>query len=309
MINHCLYYSLNMYLEERFSIKLLPAFIYHLLGGDTFSYKKLENDKIPTFLVKGNKINYQTFSLHTDILVERITEVDYDKALQNTHNIIKNFPQLVITNCYYLPFDEVNYMKNYDNHMLIINCYNSASDSFIVSDANYKDVSLTTTTLMNARKNIIQKRFQYLDFEVSDGFYNKDISSIIVKIIRRNCNNFIKNGKFQFEKLKSEIENIMELDTIFKKVALNNLSRAIRHSHGPISSRMLMDESCKNLFLKNYEGEFKKISELWKVFADKLIRLQLDKIKVDEVTNFLLYIAKEEIKANLIILRLVKKQI
>ncbi|PKH37047.1 BtrH N-terminal domain-containing protein [Planococcus sp. MB-3u-09] len=160
---HCLYDSLGEILKNHEKILGEESVIFHSLGGYRFQVIKFDNF-IPSYALRGNTLDFDLFFENTGVRVTRIEENTKEEALKNTYQElkVKGF-QMVIANCYHLPFDTINYKKNSDNHMLLIHNYDRNKKCFIVSDSAHR-AEISIEDLMLARKKNNTKKisiFQY----------------------------------------------------------------------------------------------------------------------------------------------------
>ncbi|MES5957387.1 BtrH N-terminal domain-containing protein [Bacillus fungorum] len=281
---HCLYDSISWYLEKEISIKISPFLIFHLLGGYSFYYKIIDNDIVPNYILRGNRIYTSNFVQHTGIEITTIHEKSYGDALTNTISIIQNRPQLVFTNCYYLDYDTKNYRQNYDTHTVLIQKYKNIEREFIVSDYNQENISIGIDTLMQARENVQNRPFAYLDINATNNYKNLEyIYENVRSLIFLNCKKYLENGVTNLVNFKDEVVKVINLDSIYQKVALYALSKAIRHPHGPVITRYIMGKSLTNFYNEEIINEYINLSKLWRLFADKLIKMKLGKIEKDEI--------------------------
>lgn len=266
---------LQTYITKMYDIEYSLSDIFNILGGHDFNFKALDNPIIPTYQIRANKIKFEEFNKYTHINIIRIVERDIQEALIRTKNILMNNEwQLVFVNCFYLPYDLGNYKENIDNHMIIIIDYNSKEDSFRVIDPKYGEQTLTNNDLILARENTLQKTLQYLSVERNN--CKKDVTlskNRSISIIKKNNMHYLSSGLPKLKSFKQHIKAIEKLEGIHKKIALHNLSRSIRHPHGPITIRLLMSENFsydEGVLHSLYED----LSMKWFSFANILIRLK-----------------------------------
>lgn len=291
MIKHCLYYSLSNYIYSIYQIKIEAPYILHLLGGHYFGYTKLKNEKVPNIIIRCNIVNYDNFERNAGIKILR----KKNSRITDIINNLKYRDQLILSNCYYLPYDRINYKNNYDNHLLIIKEYNGKDNTFKVSDANYENQTISFADLETAYQNVINIEPMYLDFK-----YVKEVDLIsqIKNIIRTNHQLFYDRDYQNLLKLKSEIKNMQNLDNIYYKIALLSLSKSIRGVHGPITIRKIIHYSFESLFKENYSGFYDELSKDWENLANKLLRLKADNITFEDVLDYYDYVMDKEMQAN-----------
>ncbi|UNL87594.1 BtrH N-terminal domain-containing protein [Priestia koreensis] len=302
-IYHCLYLTIEKHAMLN-NIKLNASDAFHYLGGYDFYYKKLDNDITPTYKLVGNKIDFNMFFLGCGIKIDRIIEKTEEEALSNSVSIIESEnAQLVFANCYYLPYDKKNYQTSYENHMILILNFLPEEGVFEIYDPFYGIQSLSRETLMVARENTLQKKYQYLNIDYTHCQPNnrENYQNIIIN----NSMNFLEKGLLQMIKFKKELYFIEGKEGFYRDLAYLNLIKLIKHPHGMITTRKLMWESLGGI--TNFkENGFLNLSNLWIKFSNDLIRLRKNKKDIQYVVDCFDYIIKQERLCNEKILEFLK---
>lgn len=277
---------LQTYIEKMYKTEYLTTDVFNILGGHDFNYKALDNSIIPTFQIRANKIKFEEFGKYTRFNITRIVEKNTQEALINTQDmLVNNKWQLVFVNCFYLPYDLGNYKVNIDNHMIIITGYNPVQDNYRVIDPKYGEEILKSSDLILARKNTLQKTLQYLSIEQNDSKNYLTLSpQNTISLIKKNNMEYLSEGFQKLKSFKKNIHAIDELEGIYKKIALQNLSKAIRHPHGPITIRLLMSKNFEKKE-ENLNLLYKRLSKKWFSFANILIRLKQDNVNINTLIS------------------------
>lgn len=259
------------------------------MGGYCFSYKKLPNELIPSYVIRGCKIDFEHFYKNTGISIHAKYENESENTLEGILGLLeKNGIHLVYVDCYYLPFDKLNYKKNNGNHLLVIHSYNNKTKQFLVSDNKYQD-TLDLETLLLARDNLEKK---FLEINLKEALSSDKIAKNIIKI-KNDRYFFTRDGLELLNKFACEIKLIENHpNETIKKVASHILSKSLRHPGGPIVSRKLMGDS----FSDNSDAReyYLKLSMKWRMFADELIRFSKGSSKCDSITRYFEEIIDDE---------------
>ncbi|EJV74920.1 MULTISPECIES: BtrH N-terminal domain-containing protein [Bacillus] len=288
---HCLYQCLQTYIKHEYNFRFNISDIFNILGGHHFYFEDLKNPMLPVYKIRSNVIDFDCFNQHTKFSIKRIYENDINEAVNNTIVTLNhNKQQLVFVNCFYLPYDYQNFKKNIDNHMIIVTNFNEINNEFTIFDPRYGEQKLSKNDYILARQNTLQKKSQYLKIRYSsDEIHEIDI----LNIIKINNFNYMSEGLNNLIIFKDIIKKIDKLEGIHRKIALNNLSQSFRHPHGPITTRALMAESFTNTN-NHIMDVYNDLAKHWFIFANSLVRLQHNKIKVDTLINIYDHIINKE---------------
>ncbi|MCA1028624.1 BtrH N-terminal domain-containing protein [Cytobacillus kochii] len=272
-------------------IKLRESDLMHLFGGYSLFIKKFPNDLIPTYGVYGSLIREYKFKESTGVDLMVFYENNQESAFRRTDSILaKDQQQLVFANCYHLPFDQKNYKKNIDNHLLIIHSFNNISDSYTVSDDN-GTYSIAKKDLAIARKTTNDGEFKTIQFNKIDSLKQLDVNSKLKSIIPIQAAIFLNNSLNEIKEMKEIIIKINNLESIYKKLALKSIYNTISHPNGPVITRKLMATSFNH---KVYIDNYMKLSSQWKALSNNLIRLASDIVDIEDIIENLDEIYKNE---------------
>ncbi|MEH7051622.1 BtrH N-terminal domain-containing protein [Bacillus pseudomycoides] len=293
--HHCLYETLQLYMQIEYNAYYEVSDIFNILGGHYFSFSSMDNPKVPTYRIKSNSINFERFEEITPFKITRVTEQTIDESIYTTiHQSANNKCQVVFVNCFYLPYDLQNYKKNIDNHMIIVKGYNAINEEFTIIDSKYGENVVSKKDFILARQNTLQNSPQYLSVENKKPSHSNLITKNILYYIKNNNQNFLSTGLNNIKIFRNNLIYIDQLEGIFRKIALNNLSKSFRHPHGPITTRSLLATSFKNSFSEINEL-YNHIAEHWLKFANTLVRLQHGNVDIKKLLDLYDYlIANEE---------------
>lgn len=256
--------------------------LMHLFGGYSLFLKKFENDIIPTYGIYGSLIREHKFKEYTGVNCEVFFELDEKQAFERTDAILSNNEQqLVFANCFYLPFDQKNYQKNIDNHLLIIHSYDKKTNSYTVSDDKGTNI-MTKEQLSLARKSTTDGEFKTIHFTDTGNLNKLNIQTKLNSVISKQAKFFLENNLGEIKRLEEIIIEINGLESIYKKLGLKSLYKTIIHPNGPVITRNLMALSFEN---EIYRDKFMKLSSQWQGLANNLIRLSSDSVPLEHVLD------------------------
>ncbi|HDR3523491.1 hypothetical protein C1N66_30970 (plasmid) [Bacillus cereus] len=306
---HCLYECLIESVNQETEILLSEFEIFQILGGHEFYYFSHEEANFPNYWVRGNNFNFDLFEESTGIQLLRITEENEQVALKNTLNRLsaKGY-QLIICNCYYLTYDEQNYQKNYDNHMVVIHSYLKESDEFLISDGTYNKVLIKREDLILSRKNTTQQKFEYIDLVVNNQIKKEEILERMNRKMLNNAKDF-KNKSYKF--LDSLQKHFIEVDNcagIFRKLSWQGMAKSIRSYHGPLYIRRMMGDyfEHKNEVLAE---QYQLLAKQWANMANLIMRLSLNKAELHTLEQVYQDIVQKEKDCNEMLLAYVQEEI
>ncbi len=280
--NHCFYFALNKIIEANENQNIDYHILFHALGGHQITIRSNSNKTHPTVEVRGNVYDYENFQRYTGLGIRKNIQQDEE----HTINLLKKGKkQLVFANCFYLPYDETNFQKISDEHMVIIENYLPDKDLFVVSDVKYQQVTISPSDLQKARREVVNKSNMYFTLKR----INKDIdfgelSEQLQLIIQSNALHFNKNIKNAEKALRESLQQIDKCEPLFKKLAAKLMYRSFKHPNGLISTRFILKESLERYGL--YPGVadlYELLATQWESFANDLMRFGKGKVSLEEM--------------------------
>ncbi|NGP62426.1 BtrH N-terminal domain-containing protein [Paenibacillus thiaminolyticus] len=234
---HCYYYVISELCQLR-NIALEQMDIFHLLGGHTFAVKKERDDPFPLLNIKGSVIDDELFRICTGLSIEKKLFINYEEALKVIMTRIgENDLQTVCTNCFFLPYDSVNYKKNIGSHFIMLRSYDPANDQFTLSDHKYDHAVLSGEDLKLAMDNVKEYKNCLLDLHIETEYSCKQMKDSVREVIKANGAKVLSTLHHQFNVLKMEIENINSLDSFYRSFSYFELLKSIKNPNGPIISK------------------------------------------------------------------------
>lgn len=294
---HCLYKTLRKYIAINYNIQIKENLLFNFYGGHTLLYFSNKNNKIPDITIKGNLIDEDLFLKNVGVPSNIIIENKND-SLNTTKNLLnKNKTQIVLVNCYFLPFDKQNFNKIYANHFLHIKKYCEETNTFIVSDNRYNDEIISLEQLDLARGNLLDAEgfYKYLEVDFSKNqLFEEDMYILNNKIMKTNAQKMLDTTIVSFNNIIYDIVEINTLPEPFRKVALHNIARAFKHPDAPGYSRYILSLNFKG----ELNSQLKEISDLWNKVPNDFIRLSKNTINIEDITNSLKTILRKEREIN-----------
>lgn len=263
---HCYYYVISELCQLR-NVALEQVDIFHLLGGHTFTVSKERNEPFPLLNIKGSVIDDEHFRICTGLSIEKKLFSNHEEAL----NVImkrmgENDLQTVCTNCFFLPYDAVNYKKNIGTHFIILRSYDSASDQFTLSDHKYDHAALSREDLKLAMDNVKEYKNCLLDLHFEAEYSFQQIKDSIREVIKANADRILSTLQHQFNVLKMEIENINSLDSFYRSFSYFELLKSIKNPNGPIISKHYLVRSLPGN-KPNLQNIISDCIQLWERFS------------------------------------------
>lgn len=295
-----MYYSISKFLKDTFDVDLDPSFIFHLLGGHAFNYTKIENDKIPNYMLRSNIINYDNLKINAGFSFLKKENADIHYITNN----LKTGEQLILTNCYYLPYDKINFKTSYDNHLVIVKEYDYSQKVFTVTDANHEDEKIDLIDLNKSYINVVNSNPIHFEvFKEASVNYTEKVLNIAIQ----NHQVFLTRDYPRLLNFKNEIMNVLNTNNIYREISLMALAKSLKHAHGPITIKKMLHQSYKKLLGDLYGDLYLELSMYWEVFFNKLLRLKENNIDSEEVIDYYDYLLKSEFKTNKIMQKLLNQ--
>lgn len=300
---HCVYKTLKRYLEINNNLLINEELLFNFYGGHTLKYTKTEEGSIPSYNVLGNNIDnlhlYENTGIKTNIISE-----NYQNAISTTFNILNSGKtQIVIANCYYLPFDKKNFKNNFDNHILHIEKYSKENATFFVSDNKYYKIPISKKDLLIARQNLVGYKnfYRYMNVIIDNNHLvnQNDFDIINKKIISKNAKEMLDYSIDEFQKLSLEFEKVNSLPEPFRKISFYYLARSFKHPNAPSYTRYLLSFNFKD----DISQMLKLLSEYWNQLANNLVRIAENNIELDKLLELFSEIMLLEKKVNIRILK------
>ena len=269
---HCLYDAVSKTLAQAYSLELDQSLIYHLFGGFAFTMERVPNDKVPTYMVRGNSLSYEKFEPLTGFRVAQQKDVLEERAWKTTmRNLAENGYQLVLTNCFYLPYDTANYKKNTENHLVLIHSYDEEQEMFCVSDSCFDKVTIEREALMKARLKTMPSfnKYQSLKVEPKTILGRETILDNLRQEVAATAKRF-ETGN-DLDAYRRALHEIEATEGIFRKVACNTLAKDLRHPSSLVTTRELMADSLDLLF-PGLEHGYRDLSAAWLSFSNNIVR-------------------------------------
>ncbi|BFH67872.1 hypothetical protein J27TS7_36900 [Paenibacillus dendritiformis] len=234
---HCYYYVISQLCQLRHAA-LEQVDIFHLLGGHTLAVSKERDEPFPLLNIKGSVIDDEHFRLLTGLSIEKKLFGNHEEALKVVMKRMgENDLQTVCTNCFFLPYDAVNYKKNIGTHFIMLRAYDPANDQFTVSDHKYDHAVLCREDLKLAMDNVKEYKNCLLDLHIETEYSPEKMKDSVRDVIRANADRTLSTLEQQFHVLKMEIENINSLDSFYRSFSYFELLKSMRHPNGPIISK------------------------------------------------------------------------
>ncbi|PEF55807.1 hypothetical protein CON32_23470 [Bacillus cereus] len=281
--NNCLFNAITKNLNHYLNTDISEAEIFLCFGGYIFSVSRNEEALYNGISITGNWIDFNHFSEFTNVRLELSNYRDDSNLALNyiINKLTSNNIQLAIVNSYYLPFDSVNYKKNFGNHLILIEKYNEYEKCFYVTDQRYNQEMIDLKDIIIALTSNFHTDIKLVNM-INDGTF--DITRIrgnIPLIIKNNAKKNHDNSKYEFKKLNESLEEINTLDTFYRSLSYFNLMVSIKSPHGPITSKQYLINSSyiKNPFLNNL---LKKSILKWERLCMDLYKAHLN----DEILDF-----------------------
>ncbi|MDM5335814.1 BtrH N-terminal domain-containing protein [Fictibacillus enclensis] len=269
---HCLYYSIKRYLNDS-GINLTETDVFHLMGGYAFHYHVDPSSAVPYIQIFGTNMDLNLFLSNTGIELKLNEETDEDKADDELQKVLEaDNKHLVYANCFYLPFDTLNYQKNYDDHLLYVHAYDSNRLEYIVSDHRSELVRISKQSFQMARKKLVYGHHHTLNLNLDTPLPITEIKKNINHLIFEQAKEFSKKAFLYLVSFSQELEEIDQVeDGVKKELGFHNISKALKASHGPIITRKLMSKSVEELD-QQLSNKFYTLANLWDAFANRLVR-------------------------------------
>ncbi|MGB8953922.1 MAG: BtrH N-terminal domain-containing protein [Tumebacillaceae bacterium] len=298
---HCLYDAVSKTLQQAYSLDLDQSLIYHLFGGFCFSVEDLKNDKVPSYTTRGNQLQYSKFETLTGIRVAQQKDVLEERAWKTTmHNLAENGYQLVLTNCFFLPYDTANYKKNTENHLVLIHSYDEEQETFCVSDSCFDRVTIDREALMKARLKTLPSYNKYQSLKVEP----KEVRDreTILELIRRDVIAQAADFETQsdFDVFRRYLHEIEAAEGIIRKVACNNLCKDLHHPSSVVTTRELMGDSLDILF-PGLEHGYQELSAAWASLSTNIVRWSHGTVELAALLEMFEQIAAQELACNRIV--------
>lgn len=155
---------------------------------------------------------------------------------------------MVLTNCFHLPYDSINYKKRKGNHYIMIHSYNQDNDTFLVSDNKYETVIIEMNDLMLAMNNQMRHKDHVVFLNYEEDFIESNIIDGITRIIRLNAIEILETCEQQFVELKEHLKGINELDPLEKSLSYFEMIHSIKSFNGPILSKNYLLQSLQKKY-------------------------------------------------------------
>ncbi|MCU4716022.1 BtrH N-terminal domain-containing protein [Bacillus cereus] len=281
--NNCLFHAITKNLNHYLNTDISEAEIFLCFGGYIFSVSRNEEALYEDISITGNWIDFDHFSDFTNVRLELSNYRDDSNMALNyiINKVTSNNIQLAIVNSYYLPFDSVNYKKNFGNHLILIEKYREYEKCFYVTDQRYNQEMIDLNDITIALTSNFNTDIKLVNI-LNDGTFDvTKIRNNIPLIIKNNAKKNHDNSKCEFEKLNKSLEKINMLDTFYRSLSYFDLMMSIKSPHGPITSKQYLINSSyiKNSFLNNL---LKKSILKWERLCMDLYKAHLN----DEILDF-----------------------
>lgn len=268
--HHCYYYIIARLAKEK-GIKLNENDVFHLLGGYGLKIEEENNGYFPHINVLGNKISNELFKDRTGIEISHInyTTENFDIVTLIETLKVKKYVS-VITNCFYLTFDDHNYKKNIGSHFIFVHQYDILDDTFIVSDNRFDRVSIKRNDLDIALKNVPNSNNEVSFFEIKTLVKDIGIDEVIPEIIRLNALEVLKDCKNEILNFKKGLENLKILEPIYKSLSYAETLKNIKFFNGPIISRKYL---LQNVNDDEIRRQINKLIGMWEKLCINLYKI------------------------------------
>lgn len=284
-----MFFSISEYLKQKYQLHFSEADIFLFYEGITFEFKSFNDSLIPQFEFDGADNNTDFVEIASGLEAKKLYEKTSEDALETTLNLLKDKEiQLVYVNCFYLPFDELNYRQNQDLHFLIISKYEANTEQFTVHD-QHGTHTISLNDLMLAREHIQSSYFESITLtrknEALSKKYNTNKKHLLIHSAKKMDNIFSVQQK-KFHNIMESLENV---PIYFKYPAAEGVSRNIKHPRGFILSRLYMSELLKDIGEIELAFSYEQLSKKWNKLANDLLRYGLEKKPFDDIrTQYLL---------------------
>jgi hypothetical protein len=271
-VPHCVYSALRETLLQYHGLDVDSSTIFHLLGGYTFEMKWMGNDQVPIHQILGSKIRYSRFEEGTGIMLRRVYEHDLDKAKRIIFQQLAEIGYLLVfTNCFYLPYDTMNYKRNSESHLVLIHSYDEEKHEFCVTDASSHKVQIHEDALWEACFKVYPRpdQFHQLHIEQRSIRSIEEINIAAREAMQSQAQSFVETHKL--EEYKTLLKKLDHLDGIFRRFACEAFAKELRHPHGMVYTRQLLSESCESLSIE-LRDKYWQLGDLWNSFSIPLIR-------------------------------------
>lgn len=297
---HCFYFALSKILEINECEKVDHFILFHALGGHQITIYDIENenDDFSFMDIRGNKFDYKKFEKNTGVNITKVFQEDKDFTFETLEN---GGAQLVYANCFYLPYDEKNYQKISDEHMVVIENYLQDADLFIVTDVDHHKAKIKASDLELAREELKHNKNMYFSLKRIDKTIDLNILSSSLKAIIKSNAISLKEHFYDIElKIKNFLMRMNKCEPIFKKIASKQMYRNFNHPNGLIVTRLIMKESLETYRI--YSNEviklYSQLNKDWIEFSNDLLRYGRNRISIFEMINKLERIMELEKRAN-----------
>lgn len=281
-LSNCLFYGIKQNLNSDLNTDLSEAEIFLCFGGYIFSVSKTEEVFYEGISITGTWVDFDYFSDFTKIKFNLINFKNSSTAIKYIINkVTSNNIQLAVVNSYYLPFDSVNYKKNYGKHLILIEKYDEYENCFYVTDERYKQEMIDLNDFTIASTNNFHTDIHLLNMLYTEMFDVTKIRENIPLILMNNAKKNYENSKYEFRKLNESLEKMNMLDSFKRSFSYYELVRAIKSRNGPIISKHYLINSSyiKDSFLINL---IKESILKWERLCMDLYKAHLN----DEILNF-----------------------
>jgi hypothetical protein len=276
--HHCYYYIIARLAKEK-GINLNENDVFHLLGGYGLKIEEKNNGYFPHINVLGNRISNELFKdrtgiefYHTNYTTENFDIVTLIETLK-----VKKYVS-VITNCFFLTFDDHNYKKNIGSHFIFVHQYDILDDTFIVSDNRFDRVSIKRNDLDIALKSVPDSNNEVSFFEIETLVKNIDINEVIPEIIKLNALEVLKDCKKEILKFKKGLENLKTLEPIYKSLSYSETLKNIRFFNGPIISRKYL---LQNVIDDEIRRQINKLIGMWEKLCINLYKIYEIRVEIN----------------------------
>lgn len=289
-----MYFSICEYLQHKYQLRFSEADIFLFYGGITFEFKAFNDSLIPQFEFDGAHSNTDFVEVVSGLTAVKHYEKTGDEALQTTFNLLKNNEkQLVYVNCFYLPFDELNYRQNQDLHFLVISKFNKTTKEFTVHDQNGTH-AISLDDLIKARENIESPYFESnvitLTNDVRLSSYSDNKKYFIIENAQK-MNTIFDEQQLKFHEFMESLEAV---PVFFKYPAAEGVSRNIKHPRGFILSRLYMSQLLQEINEIGLSERYIQLSKMWNKLANDLLRYGLEKKEFEDIRKQYLIISELE---------------